>query len=1109
MFRIIKKLVKYYNCLFKLKFSSVCYLLIFYVSGVQVQGQQATFLTNSFNEEITGASKVNYWVTQDSKGKMLFANGRGLLCFDGQNWQLNTFEHKNENTLSIQYILPEKDTTWVAANNEIGFLTKKKGKYQFQSLKTGKHAEEKLRIPNQILRFKDQLFFLYVDKIIVIKHQKISQVIKAQRGTLFGYLFEFNRELFVSQYRKGLMVWKNNKFILRDENVLYKKSFAFLRTKTSQGVLTVFADQGLWLKKNNTLEKMKFSAKINNILSDIDHPRLYDQDHLLFCTLSGKAYLLNLKTKKIQEIFAGKGFVKGVHIDAQRNIWIVNYESIYQVEVSSPFSLLLHKKNILDLISTPDGLFAYNSARDSIAWITPKQPIKKIAIPGRIQAFCYHAPTQLLASSTKGVFLVDYAAQTVKKILNKANNQSIESDLFQPNRFYLSTTDGLYIYQLQQGKVKLLRSLQEKDVMTILRTQKYLWISALASNVIRYTLDSLDLPQQSGKKTYGTKQGDFTGNDQSSFFHYWQGKVWVNNPGGLYVYEDKREKFIPVNIQRTDTTQDFFASLVTFKQDQILVSGQSNRFSEMGIAHKTREHQYTLYNIPFRRLPNYEFRNLITHQGKFYAATSKGILCYDPNNSKNYQAKFQTLLSKITQGTQYLDSQTILKYGQNQVNFEFTSSYLEVPKKTQFAYQLAGLENKWSGWTSENKKEYNNLREGKYTFRVKARNIYGVEGTVATFSFEILPPWYRTWWAYSLYGLLALLGILGAFRLYTYRIRLRNKQLEQLVQTRTLDLHEANEELTAANEQLKDLGELKESFSQMLIHDARQPLTPLLNSTDPLVKSSGQRLQNYFDNFLEVQKFEAVEVKINIQTITIGQIVEEAIEQVRFAANQKLIKIHNYIVPHLQVNADEFYLLRVFTNLLNNAIKYIPNSGMIVLSAQFLTKDNQNPFLKIWVKDNGSGIPDQLKSTIFDKFSRADKSDKRSTGLGLAFCKMALEAQGGEIGVLTQSERMQNGETGAAFWLTIPYEVTVMDDSVEDTNPQPIVVQYQFTTKDKELIKDLLPQLKQLEYCDSSDIEAIFDHRTWQGSEALEAWIYSLPFQPNQQVYLQQLTDIS
>ncbi|HAS46651.1 MAG TPA: hypothetical protein DCS93_39575 [Microscillaceae bacterium] len=1105
MFQFLIKLVK---CCTTPQTSKICYLLLWSLAWANINAQNKVFLRNTFTEEATGGSKFNFWITEGEQGALLVANVRGLLVYQGQDWQLHAFKNQQGEVISLQHLLPQKNKIWVAGSDGVGFLEKAAGKYTYHSLMTGQYAQEKLAVANQIISFQDQVFFVYVNKIIVVRQNKITQILKSPKGTLFGYLFQVEKDLYLSQYGKGLLVWEKDHFVLKNGAELYRKGFVYLRQKNVRGIINAISTKGLWVEKNDTTTKIALPTAAQQVLSKgVVHPRFINQDELVFGTFKGDAYWLNLKTGKIQQIFSGNSFIRSIYIDRQKNVWLVNDNNIHQIEISSAFSLMLPRQHLLEVVSTKRGLLGYSLAADSVFWINEAEEIVKMHVPGRIQTICAIQEPQLLVGTTQGIYLVDYTTQAHLKLLEFGNNRCMAQDAIQPDIFYLSTTRGIFVVRLENRQFKILAEITnlELNVISILRTQKHLWLGTGDSGVIRFDIDLDSLSVITNKKIYNAPNGALNKNDKTSFLHFWQGKVWVNNPGGIYTYSEQQDKFTPIQLQRADTTQDFFSSLVAFQGDQILVSGQSNTFSVMGMAHKTQKQSYTFVPTPFKRLPKYEFGALVTFQGKFYAATSKGLLCYDPKKPKNYQASFQTLLSKAAQQGTFIAPGTILDYAKNTVRFEFASNYLEAPQKTQFAYHLEGLNQQWSVWSSENKKEFNNLREGKYTFKVKARNVYGVEGKVASFSFEILPPWYRSRWAYGLYAIGALLSIYGFFRIYTYRIRLRNRQLEQQVQTRTRELNETNEELTTANEQLKELDELKESFSQMLIHDARQPLIPIMTSTDPVVQDAGWRLKTFFDNFLEVQKFEAAEVQLYTQTVSLGALVGEALTQLRFSATQKMITITNYIPAEITVRVDEAYILRVFTNLIGNAIKYIPASGHIALEATPVT-DQQ--FIKVWVKDNGTGVPDALKNTIFDKFTRANKADKRSTGLGLTFCKMVVEAHGGHIGVLTQTEQQQIGESGGAFWLTLPYEEKTVTAKSKETS-ETISVQYRFTLEDKALVKEVLPQLERLEFCDSSDIAAVFDDRPWQGSEALEAWIDALPFMQNQQDYLNKLKEIT
>ncbi|OJJ17692.1 hypothetical protein BKI52_27915 [marine bacterium AO1-C] len=1077
-----------------------CLLLI---TGFRVQSQSSPYFITTFDEEATGADQVNVWLTQDPQGKVVCANLQGLLSFDGQAWKLQKYQHKGVD-LELHHVAYIDGKIFVGCNNEIGVLKPKGQSYIYQSFKTGEYANAKINNAIiQIIRYQGSIFFMSLDKLIIVKQGKIVQVVKATKGTGFTHLSIIDQNLYLAQFGKGLLLWQNNQLVFQNTQPRYKRDILLFRQKAFEGTLTCFSRSGIWL--NN--QKVAFPETVNKALKEgIIQFKIFDKKRLIFGTLRGNVYLLNLRTKNIEKVFAGKTLIKALHLDPYQNLWVIDNDYIHHIILSSPFTNLTPQKSIFNITANQQGIFGSVKEQNVLFWKKSSGDTSWISLPHTIQSMIAIETNQLLVGTRGGIYLLNLLNKEYKLIDPRRDIRFMRQDPLDKNIMYVASSNTLFFYRLINGQLELLKRIDDLDlgISNIVRTDRHLWLSHETPGITCLTLNPTNPTQILSKKLYSTKRGDFVGDDAENHVQQWQGKIWMHNAEGVYWYDAVKDRFKAIKIQGIGSDKKFYSTLIAFQQNQFLVTGKSTA-STLGMVTQSKPDQFQLNSTPFASLPNLKIEKLFHHQGKFYLATSKGLFCYDPTKVKNYQATFQTILSKAEHQGKSIPSKVVLEYGQNTVRFEFASNYFEVPEKTQFAYQLEGMGQSWSAWSIENKKEFNNLREGHYRFRVKARNVYGVEGKPVTFSFEILPPWYRTWWAYALYTLLALLGIYGLFNVYTYRIRLRNRQLEQQVQVRTQELNEANEELTTANEQLKELGDLKESFSQMLIHDARQPLTPIITSSDPLIKDSGLRLKTFFDNFLEVQKFESAEVQLHAQPILLGALVGEVLTQLRFSATQKMITITNHLPSELVVQIDEAYILRVFTNLIGNAIKYIPASGNIRLESEPPAEEG---FVKIWVKDDGIGVPDELKNTIFDKFTRANKADKRSTGLGLTFCKMVVEAHGGHIGLLTQTEQQQKGVQGGAFWLTLPYQkegLTTMAKQAQEV----VNVQYQFTPEDKVLVKTILPQLKQLEFCDSSDIAAVFDDRNWQGSEALEAWIDALPFMQNQQDYLRKLEDIS
>ena len=122
----------------------------------------------------------------------------------------------------------------------------------------------------------------------------------------------------------------------------------------------------------------------------------------------------------------------------------------------------------------------------------------------------------------------------------------------------------------------------------------------------------------------------------------------------------------------------------------------------------------------------------------------------------------------------------VIPFSQNDIRFEFSATSYEKSYANQYQYYLEGSDDGWSVWTTETKKDYTNLSGGNYTFKVRAKNIYGVISSEDSFSFKVLPPWYLSWWAYALYALLIILGIFITDRVMRRKIINRERDKAKL-----------------------------------------------------------------------------------------------------------------------------------------------------------------------------------------------------------------------------------------------------------------------------------------------------------------------------------------
>jgi hypothetical protein len=136
-------------------------------------------------------------------------------------------------------------------------------------------------------------------------------------------------------------------------------------------------------------------------------------------------------------------------------------------------------------------------------------------------------------------------------------------------------------------------------------------------------------------------------------------------------------------------------------------------------------------------------------------------------------------------------SRLTLSYAHNALRFECAAPSFDEESANQFQYFLEGFDQGWSAWSKSTEKDYTNLSEGEYRFRVRAKNVYQHESREAVYAFKILPPWYRTWWAYVLYAIIAAASVFGVRRYDMHRQKQKaenQRRAQELEEARQLQL---------------------------------------------------------------------------------------------------------------------------------------------------------------------------------------------------------------------------------------------------------------------------------------------------------------------------------
>lgn len=256
------------------------------------------------------------------------------------------------------------------------------------------------------------------------------------------------------------------------------------------------------------------------------------------------------------------------------------------------------------------------------------------------------------------------------------------------------------------------------------------------------------------------------------------------------------------------------------------------------------------------------------------------------------------------------------------------------------------------------------------------------------------------------------------------------REPEVLARVRThIALSKSYLRLASQHEQLRTLERQRDTLVHMLVHDMRSPLQVILANLEMVVESGAKDLNatdldslyaaihgtrlltRMVSTTVDLSRMESGDIPLRRESVSVYGIFGSACAQALSpSSGRKITERIAYSCPRLLCDIE--ITVRIVANLLANALKYALGNSKIVFGAE---PDPSG--VRIWVRDQGPGIPAQFHKRIFDKFGIANQPlDSRppSSGLGLAFCKLAVEAQGGNIGVESEPGK------GSTFWFTLP-----------------------------------------------------------------------------------------
>jgi signal transduction histidine kinase len=1016
--------------------------------------------------------------TQDSSGIVYFGNNDGVMIFTGSKWEIVPLQNRS----IVRSLKLYKNKIAVGGSDDFGFLFRNsEGNHQYSSLvNLLPDSVSSFNDVHSIEQLGDTLYFATEEYIFAYFDNSID-VIQSKWPLRLG-LFKYADKLYAYLPGKGLGILNGNTIhYIENSDVLVGRG-AVKILDSEHGIILISTVGGAFQIMGNidTFQLKPIELPCSNFLKTayIFDVTEVNEQYYAFASLHSGVLITDKQFNPLRIINRDAGLADDVCTrvfpDYSGNLWAITQNGISFLELQSPISVIDERVGINTALTASffkDSLFYYGS-NFRLSYVNVNQ--KKQGLPNKFKPVggkrsqIWKVDTvgnHLLVAQRNGLFELKEGRRQL--VYDKSGN--IWGFKRHPVRkdFLFVGGDSLLVFDVSSARLQYrnaIPSTLSEFRWFVFDKEGRMWVSNSESGIYRLTFND-EFTQITQFEKYDTSSG--LPENELNYIWRFENRLVAATINGLYVYNEKTDLFDPWKVVN-DLIHNSMVWVVKSDGNGGFYFGGNGGIGQIT---KDENSNYKLIEVPYNRFDAHILHTLDKHNDSIVAfGFSESALVLNHNKSSKPQAIKFPVISKMKSShfDVQKDSSILTSYNANiekievphgdLLTFEYDLPFFTSPDKNRFKTYMDGYDDQWSDWSVATEKEYTNLPHGAYSFRVKAVNVFGVESEESVVSFTILPPWYQTWWAYLLFfGLFAGIILLSIF-LYTLRLRRYNAHLEKIVAERTKEIRDKNVKLAA-------LTEFRKTVSHMIVHDLKNPLNVILGlSEKPFVKEAGQIMLNLVNNILDVQKFEDAGMKLKIDENLLSRTVKNAIGMVQLPAEAKEITIINRVSVQIKAHYDAGLIERVFVNLFTNAIKYTPVGGKVIVETTI--KGDQ---LHVYVQDTGKGIDEKMVNKIFEKYTQIDPEKLGvtfSTGLGLNYCKLAVEAHNGTI-----KAESKPGE-GAIFTFTIPqFEIDeqIQEELLKDEAEKKLSLK----KEEREKIIDIAPDILNLDVYQRTQLEKI------------------------------------
>ncbi len=784
------------------------------------------FLANDY-----GGDSQNWCIAQSNNGFLYVGNNAGVLEFDGQRWR--RYPTTNKSVVKSVAVSPQGEV-FVGAKGELGLLRP-------DSTHTLRYVSLLPLLPDSLRNFGDvwqiftdreRAYFRLNEAVLIYQDGQFTVFRPPGKTRRFHMAFMVEGVFYVRDTDLGLLRFhpETNQLQPLVPEGIFGFNAAYGLFLDAQGrLLALLNREGLLRLDTRTqaIDTLAFVAQKQMYDSRAYYALPLPEGRIAVATLTNGLFILDESGNIQQHFHKNNGLpssvIYGLALDRDQNLWLATDKGISCVYLSLPYFTIYEAQGIEGRGLTVDYLPEQNKL-----YLGTTFGIYQADYPGKEGQI----PTFTRLDETKGYALSSsqlrdtiyyghnlgiFAVQQSRAEKLKTPQQIVAWNVLplppqQPDgmNFLVARSRELSRIQRQANSEQW----SEKSypaypylAYNLTAWKGYLWTRHRDKGLFRLRFDDA-YDSLLEVKNYSVSEGlpDSLDNNICVFGD----RLLATTNAGVYAYSPEQDRFLPDSLLQSLLGTAKVFDLYQDPEGKLWyrVEGEKGVIARQGESYAKQ----TDIVHPLHTIKSFNTTKMLSN-GQMVWGVEEGFLVLDTKR------KFPDLRPPMPhiRRVEWMTTEDSLLFGgvdapgraklvlppdRNALRFSFAAPEMRFSQQTRYRYRLQGLEKDWSSWDDKTQKEYTNLSAGDYTFEVQAQNIAGLEGQTARFSFQILPPWYATPWAYVMYALLAGLGVWAVIKINIKRLERDKNQLEALVQARTSEIQQQKEELQSQANQL-------------------------------------------------------------------------------------------------------------------------------------------------------------------------------------------------------------------------------------------------------------------------------------------------------------------